>query len=238
MTDILDRARFSRLIVVLLLLAVLVIEDHAGGGPGGPRSSGAGRRRRRQPGVIGGDGGRRRLLLGCAGRLPTRQRREQRRLRLCRRRDKARRPTSRPMTAPRVTPSRCKSPSIPARSATDSCCRSSSPSPTIRRNSIARVPTPARSTGQRSSRPTLNRPLWRRRTSHSSIGPTRSRSRSSPRSRWTGTFYTAEKYHQDFLVRNPTLPVHRLQRPAEDCESQALVSGPAFARRQCWSADE
>ena len=103
----------------------------------------------------------------------------------------------------------------PRRSPTDNCCRSSSPSRTIRRNSIGRAPTPGRSIGQRSSRPTPNRPRSRRPTSHSSTdqgvqeahrdddrdGPRRS---TRPRS-ITRIFSSA--IH---------VSLHRLQRFAED----------------------
>ena len=37
------------------------------------------------------------------------------------------------------------------------------------------------------------------------------------------TFYRAEAYHQDFLGQESGLPVHRLQRPAEDRQSEAAV---------------
>ena len=39
------------------------------------------------------------------------------------------------------------------------------------------------------------------------------------------TFYRAEAYHQDFLAENPRLSVHRLQRPAQDRQFEATVSG-------------
>ena len=38
-------------------------------------------------------------------------------------------------------------------------------------------------------------------------------------------FYPAEKYHQDFLVQNPALSLHRDQRPPEGRKSQARLSG-------------
>ena len=38
-------------------------------------------------------------------------------------------------------------------------------------------------------------------------------------------FYPAEGYHQDYLALNPSNPVHRLQRPAQNCEFEAPVPG-------------
>ena len=86
-------------------------------------------------------------------------------------------------------------------------------------------PDTARSIGQRSSRPALNRPRWRKSTSRSSIGPARSRSQSSPRSRWTARSTRPRSITRIFRAQS-LASVHRLQRPAENRESQAAVAGP------------
>ena len=45
-------------------------------------------------------------------------------------------------------------------------------------------------------------------------------------------FYPAENYHQDFLTRNPSQPVHRHQRPAEDRRPEARCCPSCIAPRR------
>ena len=158
------------------------------------------------PPAHGNRGLRRRLLLGRAGRVPAVEGRDQRGLGLCRRREEdgalrdGRHRHDRPCRSGRdhLRSER--------RSATASCCRSTSRWRTIRPSSTARVRIPARSTARRSSPRSaeqakvakayiaqLDKARLFKATIVTTIEPDR-------------PFYPAEDYHQDFLTLNPTYP--------------------------------
>ena len=173
-------------------------------GAGGDPRAAAGARPGGRAGTRGG-GARRRLLLGRAGRVPARRGREERRLGLCRRRGGHGAVPARSAAAAPATPRRSRSPTIRPRSATASCCRSSSRSRTTRPSSTGRGPTSARSTARRSSPQDaeqakvaeayiaqLDQAGVFRAPIVTTIEPDRA-------------FYPAEDYHQDFLTLNPTI---------------------------------
>ena len=166
---------------------------------------------------------RRRLLLGRPGRLSARRRRAQGRVGLRGRREgdrelrdrRQRRHGPRRDGADHLRPG--------ARSPTASCCRSISRWRTIRRSSTGRGPIAARSTARRSFRRARSSARSPSSTSRSSIAAKVFRKKIVTTLEDGRTFYPAEAYHQDFLVRNPTLSVHRDQRPPEGTQPRAGV---------------
>ena len=108
--------------------------------------------------------------------------------------------------------------------------------PTIRPNSIGRVPTPAPSIGRRSSRPTRNRPRWRKPTSRNSTRPARSRKHRRPRSKWAASSTPPRNITRTFSCAIPPIPyivyndlpkIENLKRllPGMYRASPVLVSG-------------
>ena len=173
------------LTMAVLVLAGLAIRNHSAAAEGAPRPSLAGGRPAARPGDVGRRRPRRRLLLGRAGRVPARQGRDQRRLRLCRRRqeDGGVRDGERRQDRPRgiragdlrPAPNQLRTAAADFLLGGPRSDRAQSAGSGYRARSIAR----------RSSRPAPSRRTSRRPTSRSSIRPTRSRSRSSRRSNRT-----------------------------------------------------
>ena len=181
MKRILRGAPSTFFVVALLLLAGLAIRSHPAAAEGAralplpavDRSARSGDFRGRRP--------RRRLLLGCAGRVPARQRRDQRRLRICRRRQEdggirnreQRQDGARGIGAGDVRPApdqlRTAAPDFLLGGPRSDGAQSTG---TGYRDAVPLSDLPHRTPSRRTSR---------RRTSRSSIRPTRSRSRSSRR---------------------------------------------------------
>ncbi len=189
-------------------------------------------------------GAGRRMFLGRAGRVPARARRDQRGVRLCRRREAARR-SYETVGNWHDGPRRIGAGHL--RSAQDqlrrASCRSISPSRTIRPSSTARAPTSARNTARRSSRRAPRRPRSPRPISPSSIRRMSSTRRSSPRSSPDKTFYPAEGYHQDFLARNPSHPyivindlpkIENLKRLLPEALSRRAGAGAEASAKAGW----
>ena len=139
----------------------------------------------------------------------------------------ARRPRTTRWWAPRrpATPSRWRSPSIPRRSPTASSCASTSPSPTIPPSSTARARTPAPATARRSSSARRPRSASPRPTSTQLTKAKVFKAPIVTKIEPLKGFYPAEDYHQDFLIHNPTYPLHRAQRPAQDRRAEEGLSG-------------
>ena len=151
-------------------------------------------------------GALRRLLLGRAGRVRARARREPRGVGLRRRGEehgRVRQCQHRQHRSCRIGADQLRS---LRRFPTARSCGCSSRWRTIRRSSIARGRMWARSTARKFSTARPNRSASPRPTSRSWTRRMRSRGRSSRASTACPASIPAEEYHQDFLVHNPTYP--------------------------------
>ena len=146
------------------------------------------------------------MLLGRSGCFPARQRRDERRVGLCRRQVKRRANTRSSEPVRRDMRNRFASRSIRARSATAVSCRFTFPWRSIRRSSIARGRIPARNTARRFSLPTQSKRRSRPPTSRQ-LNAAHAFSKPIVTTVEPGrNFYAAEDYHQNFLALNPTYP--------------------------------